>query len=94
MKKDLHPEWHPDATITCNGEVIATVGSTVKEMEVEVWAGNHPFFTGQSNVVDTAGRVDRFKRLQEKQSAVSKQRSTKTVKKAKQAKARSDKDEK
>jgi len=91
MKKDIHPQWYPEAKITCNGEVIATVGSTVEQMDVEIWAGNHPFYTGQSNVVDTAGRVDRFKRLTEKQTKISAQRSTKKAKKIKQASVRATK---
>ncbi len=84
MKKDIHPEWYPNAKITCNGKVVATVGSTVEQMDVEIWAGNHPFYTGQSNVVDTAGRVDRFKKITDKQSKVSTERKSKKVKKAKQ----------
>ncbi len=92
MKKDIHPEWFPEAKITCNGEVVATVGSTVEKMDVEIWAGNHPFYTGKSTVLDAAGRVDRFKRLSEKKESVSAKRSTKKAKKAKQASARAEKD--
>lgn len=93
MKANTHPEWHPDATITCNGEVIAVVGSTVKSMEVEIWSGNHPFYTGESNVIDTAGRVDRFKRLASMREKVAQNRSGKSAKKQKQAQLRSEKSE-
>jgi large subunit ribosomal protein L31 len=39
-----------------------TVGATVPELNVEVWSGSHPFFTGQKTFIDTAGRVERFQR--------------------------------
>jgi large subunit ribosomal protein L31 len=68
MKKDIHPKWYPDAKIICNGEVIMTVGSTKPELSVEIWSGNHPFYTGQQRLVDTEGQVERFmKRLQRRE---------------------------
>jgi large subunit ribosomal protein L31 len=48
--------------VICNGEVIAVVGSTKPELHVEVWSGNHPFFTGTQKIIDTEGRVERFLR--------------------------------
>lgn len=66
MKKDIHPKYHPDAKIICAcGNVIKT-GSTVKEMKVEICSACHPFYTGKKKLVDTTGRVDRFKKLSEK----------------------------
>ena len=63
MPKDgIHPEWYPDAKVICNGEVVLTVGSTQPEIHVEVWSGNHPFYTGTQKIIDTEGRVDRFLR--------------------------------
>jgi len=68
MKKDIHPTWYPDAKVICNGEVIMTVGSTKPELSVEIWSGNHPFYTGQQRLVDTEGQVERFlKRLQRRE---------------------------
>lgn len=68
MKKDIHPEWYPEARVICNGEVIMTVGSTKPELHVEIWSGNHPFYTGQQRLVDTEGQVERFmKRLQRRE---------------------------
>lgn len=68
MKKDIHPTWYPDAKVICNGEVIMTVGSTKPELHVEIWSGNHPFYTGQQRLVDTEGQVERFlKRLQRRE---------------------------
>jgi large subunit ribosomal protein L31 len=68
MKKEIHPKWYPDAKIIHDGEVIMTVGSTQPELSVEIWSGNHPFYTGQQRLVDTEGQVERFmKRLQRRQ---------------------------
>ncbi|AFY78713.1 MAG: 50S ribosomal protein L31 [Hydrococcus sp. C42_A2020_068] len=61
-KPDIHPTWYPEAKVICNGEVVMTVGSTKPEIHVEVWSGNHPFFTGTQKLIDTEGRVDRFRR--------------------------------
>lgn len=61
-KSDIHPTWYPEAKVICNGEVVLTVGSTQPEIHVEVWSGNHPFFTGTQKLIDTEGRVDRFRR--------------------------------
>lgn len=72
MKKDIHPEWHPNAKVIINGETVMTVGSTVPEMNVEIWSGTHPFFTGQQRLVDTEGQVDRFmRRLQKREEILS-----------------------
>lgn len=59
-KSDIHPTWYPEAKVYCNGEVVMTVGSTKPEMRVDVWSGNHPFYTGTQKTIDTEGRVDRF----------------------------------
>jgi len=68
MKKEIHPEWYPEAKVICNGEEIMTVGATKPELHVEIWSGNHPFYTGQQRLVDTEGQVERFiKRLQRRE---------------------------
>lgn len=46
----------------CNGKEVMTVGSTKPELHVDVWSGNHPFFTGTQKLIDTEGRVERFLR--------------------------------
>jgi large subunit ribosomal protein L31 len=61
-KADIHPTWYPDAKVICNGEVVMTTGSTSPELNVDVWSGNHPFYTGTQKILDTEGRVDRFMR--------------------------------
>ncbi len=61
-KPEIHPTWYPEAKVICNGEVVMTVGSTQPEIHVEVWSGNHPFYTGTQKIIDTEGRVDRFQK--------------------------------
>ena len=61
MKEKIHPRYQP-ATITCTcGNVIET-WSTEKEMKIEICSNCHPFFTGQQKIVDTEGRVEKFKK--------------------------------
>jgi len=61
MKSDIHPEYHKDAVITCVcGNTIKT-GSTKEKMEVEICSKCHPFYTGTEKLIDTAGRVEKFK---------------------------------
>ena len=61
MKKDIHPSFEK-ATITCAcGNVIET-RSTKGDLKVEICSKCHPFFTGKQKLVDTRGRVDRFKK--------------------------------
>lgn len=68
MKKDTHPKWYPDAKVFVDGEVVATVGSTMPEIRVEIWSKTHPFYTGTQRLLDTEGQVDRFmRRLQRRQ---------------------------
>ena len=59
-KSEIHPKWYPNAKVICNVEVVMTCGSTQNELHVDVWSGNHPFFTGTQKILDTEGRVDRF----------------------------------
>ncbi len=60
MQKEIHPEFHPECQVKYRGEVVMTVGATVPELNVEIWSGSHPFYTGKSSFVDTAGRVEKF----------------------------------
>jgi large subunit ribosomal protein L31 len=61
MKTNIHPQY-VDSVITCScGNVIHT-RSTKAEMHVDICSNCHPFFTGEQRIVDTAGRVERFRR--------------------------------
>lgn len=66
MKKEIHPKYYPKAAIKCGcgNEIIA--GSTKEKMEVEVCSACHPFFSGKEKLIDTAGRVEKFKARQAK----------------------------
>ncbi|MGF1523572.1 MAG: 50S ribosomal protein L31 [Leptolyngbyaceae cyanobacterium] len=61
-KSEIHPEWYPEAKVYCDGKLVMTVGSTKPELHVDVWSGNHPFYTGTQKIIDTEGRVERFLR--------------------------------
>ncbi len=62
MKDKIHPEYYTDATVTCACGNSFTVGSTKKLVKIEMCSKCHPFFTGERRMIDTAGRVERFKR--------------------------------
>lgn len=61
MKKDIHPSYYTDATITCACGNSWQTGSTAKEIHVELCSSCHPFFTGKKRLVDVMGRVEKFK---------------------------------
>jgi large subunit ribosomal protein L31 len=65
MKAGIHPQWYPEARVVCACGNTFTIGATVPEIQTEVCAACHPFFTGEQRIVDTAGQVERFmKRLE------------------------------
>jgi len=61
MKKSIHPKYEP-TTVTCACGNVMEIRSTVKDIKVEICSNCHPFFTGKQKLVDTAGRVERFKK--------------------------------
>ena len=61
MKEGIHPNYQP-ATITCACGAVWETGSTKQDIHVEVCSKCHPFYTGRQKLVDTGGRVDRFKK--------------------------------
>lgn len=77
MKTDIHPQYFPKAKIKCACGAVFEVGSTKPELQVDICANCHPFFTGKEKLIDTAGKVERFKARREKAST-----KPKTVKKA------------
>lgn len=74
MKKDIHPEWYPEAKVIYEGEVVMTVGATQPEIRVDIWSQVHPFYTGQSRLLDTEGQVDRFLRRLRKREEIQSER--------------------
>jgi large subunit ribosomal protein L31 len=69
MKKDIHPQYFDDAKIKCSCGAVLETGSTRKDLQVEICSQCHPFYTGKKKVMDSTGRVDRFKKLTERTSA-------------------------
>ncbi len=61
MKKGIHPEYI-ECTVTCACGNTFTTRSTKKEIRVEICSQCHPFFTGKQKFVDSAGRVEKFKK--------------------------------
>ncbi len=82
MKKDIHPKYFPQAKVTCACGNVFTIGSTVESLSVEICSNCHPFYTGKDKLIDTAGRVDRFKKLVSKKDTEAAVRKGKKVKKA------------
>jgi large subunit ribosomal protein L31 len=63
MKKDIHPkEYDLKTKATCACGAIFAVGSTMPEIKMEICSQCHPFYTGNEKIMDTAGRVERFKK--------------------------------
>ncbi len=61
MKPDIHPEFHKiTATCACGNQV--ELGSVNREIKVEICSACHPFFTGKQKLVDTAGRIEKFRK--------------------------------
>ena len=61
MKKNIHPNWHHTATVTCACGNSFKTGSTSTELTVDICSACHPFFTGEMKFVDRQGRVDKFR---------------------------------
>src|SRR3989338_4804474 len=68
-KKDLHPKYYTDAIVRCACGNTFKVGATRKEISVEICSKCHPFFTGDEKLIDTAGRIERFKARKAKAAA-------------------------
>ncbi len=65
MKTDIHPNYEQTSIKCACGNTIE-VGSTKKDISVEICSQCHPFFTGKQKLVDTAGRIERFRKKYEK----------------------------
>ena len=65
MKSDIHPKYE-QTKITCACGNVVEVGSTKTDIRVEICSQCHPFFTGKQKLIDTAGRIERFRKKYEK----------------------------
>ncbi len=68
MKTNLHPEYH-EVLVHCACGETWTTRSTKKELRIEICSKCHPFFTGKQKLVDSAGRVERFRKRYERKAA-------------------------
>lgn len=59
-KSEIHPNWVKNARIFCDGKLLCLVGSTKKELQIDIWLANHPFYTNSQVMIDSEGRVERF----------------------------------
>ena len=66
MKTDIHPTYYPKAKVKCACGKVFEIGSTKAELQVEICSNCHPFFTGKEKLIDTAGKVEKFKARREK----------------------------
>jgi large subunit ribosomal protein L31 len=66
MKKKSHPTYYPNTKVRCACGAVFEVGSTQEHIETEICFQCHPFYTGKEKIIDTAGRVEKFKKKLEK----------------------------
>lgn len=64
MKTDIHPQYQADVKVTCACGNSFVLGSSKESISVEICSACHPFYTGGDKLMDTAGRVERFKARQ------------------------------
>jgi large subunit ribosomal protein L31 len=62
LKSKIHPEYYPEAVVTCSCGETYTTGSTKPELRTELCSHCHPFYSGEQRIVDTEGRVERLRR--------------------------------
>ena len=72
MKKDIHPEYHPEARVVCGCGNTFVTGATQAMIKTDICSACHPFFTGEQRIVDTAGQVERYMRRLEKREEMGK----------------------
>lgn len=96
MKKDIHPDYHEKAKVSCACGYEFETGSTQKEIKTELCSMCHPFYTGKQKLVDTARRVEKFQDKLSAAKKISQERKGKKIKRAKKAaiKARDEADKK
>jgi large subunit ribosomal protein L31 len=69
MKQGIHPQYN-ETTVTCACGFVIETRATKDNIKIEVCSNCHPFYTGKNVLVDTAGRIDKFKKRYEKKAGV------------------------
>ena len=59
-KSEIQPIWFKEAPIFCDGKPLCLIGSTKRELQVDIWLANHPFYTDSQVLIDSEGRVEKF----------------------------------
>nr|YP_009497660.1 ribosomal protein L31 [Astrosyne radiata]AWT40373.1 ribosomal protein L31 [Astrosyne radiata] len=59
-KKGIHPKWISNTRISCDDKLICLINSTKPNLNIDIWLGNHPFYTNSQKIIDTEGRVEKF----------------------------------
>jgi len=72
MKKDIHPKYYTSAQVKCACGNTFTVGSTREVIEVEICSKCHPFYSGKGKIVDTMGKVEKFRKRLAKKEEIAK----------------------
>ncbi len=72
MKKEIHPEYYPEARVVCGCGNSFVTGATMPLIKTDICSACHPFFTGEQRIVDTAGQVERYMRRLEKREEMGK----------------------
>jgi large subunit ribosomal protein L31 len=72
MKKDIHPEYFPEARVVCGCGNSFVTGATQQLIKTDICSACHPFFTGEQRIVDTAGQVERYMKRLEKREEMGK----------------------
>ncbi|MBI2108630.1 MAG: 50S ribosomal protein L31 [Parcubacteria group bacterium] len=81
MKDKIHPTYFPEAKVTCACGNVFSVGSTQEKISVEICSACHPLYTGEEKILDSAGRVERFKARRAKAEQKKVEQKTKPKKK-------------
>lgn len=75
MKRKIHPKYFKNSKVTCSCGNTFTVGSTQESINTEICSACHPFYTGKEKIVDSMGRVERFKKKLEKKASLNQKKS-------------------
>lgn len=94
MKKEIHPEYFKNAKITCACGTVYQIGSTKEDVQVELCAACHPFYTGKQKIMDTARRMEKFTERASQKATVITGKKVKKEKRAVQKKVKAEKAEK
>ncbi len=80
MKADIHPKFYDKAVAVCGCGKTYALGATVEKFNVDICANCHPFYTGKEKLIDTAGKVEKFKERRTKAASPKKEKKVRVAK--------------